>query len=190
MNERASRICRRHPLSPSQVFHYTSGAKKDSKLLAVLTRHVADPYLSLGSALIFAESAETAERLRVLISGSRPNEPPPLVLHEAMDDAERRGAIGALRNPPSNSPSNSPKLLIATGVAARGLDLPDLRHVVLYDMPTDVAGYIHCAGRTARRGSRGVVSCLVESNVQAGRFRDLHALTAAPPLSFAADGPT
>ena len=170
------------------MFHYTSGEKKDSKLITVLRRHTADPYLSLGSALIFAGSAETAERLRGLIIESRPDEPPPLVLHEAMDDAERRGAIGALRNSPSNSP-NSPKLLIATGVAARGLDLPDLRHVVLYDMPTDVAGYIHCAGRTARRGSHGVVSCLVESNVQAGRFRDLNALTAAPPLSFAADGP-
>ena len=72
------------------MFHYTSGEKKDSKLITVLRRHTADPYLSLGSALIFAGSAETAERLRGLIIESRPDEPPPLVLHEAMDDAERR----------------------------------------------------------------------------------------------------
>ena len=72
-----------------------------------------------------------------------------------------------------------------TGMAARGLDVASLRHVVLYDMPDDVAGYIHSAGRTARKGNGGLVSCLVESQAQAQRYRELHALTSAPRLTFA-----
>ena len=65
------------------------------------------------------------------------------------------------------------RLLFCTELAARGLDLPSLRHVVLYDMPTDVAGYVHSAGRTARRGRGGLVSCLVESAAQRGIPRSI-----------------
>ena len=56
--------------------------------------------------------------------------------------------------------------------------------MVLYDMPTDVAGYVHAAGRTGRRGREGLVTCLVESEAQAGEFRQLHSLEAAPRLTF------
>ena len=49
-------------------------------------------------------------------------------------------------------------------------------------MPTDVMGFVHSAGRTARQGREGIVSCLVRSHAEAGRFRDLHALQAAAPF--------
>ena len=77
-------------------------------------------------------------------------------------------------------------LLVCCGMAVRGLDLPDLRHVILYDVPKDIAGYVHAAGRTARRGRQGVVTCLVESQAQLGKYRQLHALTRGPQLAFAA----
>ena len=52
------------------------------------------------------------------------------------------------------------QLLVCTDLAARGLDFPHVRHVVMYDMPKDVTSFIHRAGRTARRGERGLLSCL------------------------------
>ena len=52
------------------------------------------------------------------------------------------------------------QLLVCTDLAARGLDFPHVRHVVMYDMPKDVTAFIHRAGRTARRGERGLLSCL------------------------------
>ena len=119
----------------------------------------------------------------------------PLVLHEGMPDVAREAVIATLQRRAgcldqddieAGGAEGMPPLLIATGVVARGLDVPSLRHVILFDMPTDVAGFVHCAGRTARRGRPGLVSCLVESQSQASRFRELHALTRAPKLQFEA----
>ena len=55
-------------------------------------------------------------------------------------------------------------ILIATDVAARGLDLPDVTHVYNFDIPGNAAIYVHRAGRTARAGARGVVVSLVMAN--------------------------
>ena len=53
------------------------------------------------------------------------------------------------------------RLLIATNVAARGLDLPEISHVINYDMPEDVDTYIHRVGRTARAGRSGTAITFV-----------------------------
>lgn len=52
-------------------------------------------------------------------------------------------------------------ILIATNVASRGLDIPDVSHVVNYDLPEDVETYVHRIGRTARAGKEGVAVTLV-----------------------------
>jgi ATP-dependent RNA helicase DeaD len=53
------------------------------------------------------------------------------------------------------------RFLVATDVAARGLDIPELSHVFQYEPPEDVEGYIHRAGRTGRAGASGVSILLV-----------------------------
>jgi ATP-dependent RNA helicase DeaD len=53
------------------------------------------------------------------------------------------------------------RFLVATDVAARGLDIPELSHVIQYELPEDVEGYIHRAGRTGRAGAAGVAISLV-----------------------------
>ena len=53
------------------------------------------------------------------------------------------------------------RFLVATDVAARGLDIPDLSHVIQYEPPEDTEGYIHRAGRTGRAGATGVAISLV-----------------------------
>lgn len=54
------------------------------------------------------------------------------------------------------------KYLVATDVAARGIDIPDLSHVFLYEPPEDRESYIHRAGRTGRAGAAGTVISLVD----------------------------
>ena len=53
------------------------------------------------------------------------------------------------------------RFLVATDVAARGLDIPELSHVIQYEPPEDPEGYIHRAGRTGRAGAAGVAFSLV-----------------------------
>ncbi|MCW5210139.1 DEAD/DEAH box helicase, partial [Desulfobulbus sp. US1] len=54
------------------------------------------------------------------------------------------------------------QLLVATDVAARGLDVNDLTHVINYSLPDDIAGYTHRSGRTGRAGSNGTSIALVD----------------------------
>jgi ATP-dependent RNA helicase SrmB len=47
------------------------------------------------------------------------------------------------------------RILVATNLAARGLDIPTISHVINYDMPGNIEEYVHRIGRTARMGKRG-----------------------------------
>ena len=53
------------------------------------------------------------------------------------------------------------RILVATDVAARGLDIPHIKHVINYDLPQNSEDYIHRIGRTARAGSSGAAICFV-----------------------------
>jgi ATP-dependent RNA helicase DeaD len=56
------------------------------------------------------------------------------------------------------------RFLVATDVAARGIDIPDLSHVIQYEPPEDLEAYIHRAGRTGRAGASGTAIMLVNYN--------------------------
>ena len=51
--------------------------------------------------------------------------------------------------------SNKIQILVATDVAARGLDIPNIEHVINYDLPQQPEDYIHRIGRTGRAGAKG-----------------------------------
>ncbi len=55
------------------------------------------------------------------------------------------------------------RFLVATDVASRGIDIPELSHVIMYEAPEDQESYIHRAGRTGRAGSSGVAISLVNA---------------------------
>ena len=62
-------------------------------------------------------------------------------------------------------------VLVATDVAARGLDLDDITHVINYDPPAEDKGYVHRTGRTGRAGRSGTAITLVLPDQQAGTSR-------------------
>ncbi|PYZ96789.1 RNA helicase [Alteribacter lacisalsi] len=77
------------------------------------------------------------------------------ILHSESKKEERKQAITRFRE-------GSTPLLVATDVAARGLDVTGLTHVIQMDVPRDAKQYTHRAGRTGRQGADGMVISLVE----------------------------
>lgn len=76
------------------------------------------------------------------------------VLHSDMNKVERQNALNSLRDGKVN-------MMIATDVAARGLDIKGVTHVVHFDFPQDIKQYVHRSGRTGRFGADGIVISLV-----------------------------
>lgn len=64
------------------------------------------------------------------------------------------------------------QLLVATDVAARGLDVDDLTHVINYGLPDDIATYTHRSGRTGRAGKTGISVAIIHSR-EKGKLRDI-----------------
>ena len=75
-------------------------------------------------------------------------------LHSQMSQRRRFAALGKFK-------SGQTSLLIATDVASRGLDIPQVELVINYDIPRNAADYIHRVGRTARAGREGNALSLV-----------------------------
>ncbi|MEH7121655.1 DEAD/DEAH box helicase [Bacillus sp. JJ1773] len=75
-------------------------------------------------------------------------------LHSDLNKIDRQNALKDFRTGKTN-------LLLATDVAARGLDIKDVTHVVHFDFPKDLKQYVHRSGRTGRFGASGTVISLV-----------------------------
>jgi len=63
-------------------------------------------------------------------------------------------------------------IMVATAVASRGLDIPNVMHVLNYDLPTDIDDYVHRIGRTGRAGNMGISTAFFNRNNR-GIVRDL-----------------
>jgi ATP-dependent RNA helicase DeaD len=89
-----------------------------------------------------------------------------------MDQRAREAVLSRFR-------SNQLKVLVATDVAARGLDIEDISHVFNYQLPDDAEVYVHRIGRTGRAGRTGVAITLL-SPKERRRLREVEALTKQP----------
>jgi ATP-dependent RNA helicase RhlE len=72
-----------------------------------------------------------------------------LILHGEMSQEDRNAALESFRN-------NEKRLMIATDVSARGIDIPDVTHVINYDLPDQADNYVHRVGRTGRGANKGI----------------------------------
>ncbi len=115
-----------------------------------------------GLALVFVRTKRGADRLARKL---HVRDVPTVALHGDMSQGQRERALGRFR-------SGAVKTLVATDVAARGLDLTDITHVINFDPPEDGNGYIHRVGRTGRagRGGTGITFVLPEQQADVGRF--------------------
>lgn len=86
-------------------------------------------------------------------------------LHGDLSQAQRDQVMGRFR-------SKHLQMLVATDVAARGLDVNELTHVINYNLPDELEAYIHRSGRTGRAGRSGISVTIIHSREQ-GKIRQL-----------------
>lgn len=55
-------------------------------------------------------------------------------------------------------------MLVATDVASKGLDFPNIQHVINYDLPDEIENYVHRIGRTGRSGKTGIATTFINKN--------------------------
>jgi ATP-dependent RNA helicase DeaD len=104
------------------------------------------------AAVVFCRTREEVDRLTETLNGRGHRAE---ALHGGMDQQQRDRVMGRLRG-------GSLDLLVATDVAARGLDVQQLTHVVNYDVPSAPELYVHRTGRVGRAGREGTAITLVE----------------------------
>jgi len=109
-------------------------------------------------------------------------------VHGGKSQEDRTGAIELFR-------TGQRDVLVATDVASKGLDFPDVQHVINYDMPKDIEDYVHRIGRTGRCGKTGVATSFINRECSETFLLDLkHLLLEAgqkvPPVLLTIPDPT
>ncbi|MDQ1681352.1 MAG: ATP-dependent helicase DeaD, partial [Frankiaceae bacterium] len=107
---------------------------------------------SPAAAIVFCRTREEVDSLSETLNGRGYRAE---ALHGGMSQEQRDRVMGRLRN-------GTADLLVATDVAARGLDIDHLTHVVNYNVPSAPASYVHRIGRVGRAGREGVAITLAE----------------------------
>ncbi len=98
-----------------------------------------------GSIIIFAKTKRGADKLSVRLNDEGHQS---AAIHGDLKQSKRDRVLGAFRK-------QKHRILVATDVAARGIDVPHIRHVINYDLPQCPKDYIHRIGRTGRAGETG-----------------------------------
>ena len=154
----------------TQYVHFVEKDQKPKLLIDMLDKHLDD------LALVFARTKHGAERLMKTLekagfaAGS---------IHGNKSQGQRDRALSAFRK-------GDIRVLVATDVAARGIDIPDVRHVYNFDLPNVPDNYVHRIGRTARAGKAGraVAFCTAEE------YGDLKAIEKIMGLTIEVAGGT
>jgi ATP-dependent RNA helicase DDX41 len=108
-------------------------------------------------------------------------------IHGGKDQQDRNDAIVEYK-------SGKKDVLVATDIAAKGLDFSDIQHVINFDMPQEIENYVHRIGRTGRCGKTGVATTFINKSCDETTLLDLkHLLKEArqriPPVLLMLDDP-
>jgi ATP-dependent RNA helicase RhlE len=158
-----------------QRLTYVNQAEKTALLIQLLRSEPVE------RALVFSRTKHGADKIVRLLeaAGIAAN-----AIHGNKSQAQRERALAAFR-------SGDVKVLVATDIAARGIDIPGVSHVVNYDLPDVPEQYVHRIGRTARAGAGGIAIAFCSPD-ERGNLRDIERLTkqklavGALPQDFAA----
>ena len=113
--------------------------------------------------LIFAEKKADVDTIHeyLLLKGCLA-----VAIHGGKDMEERLRAVAEFK-------AFKKDILVATDVASKGLDFPDIQHVINFDMPEDIENYVHRIGRTGRGKSTGIATTMINNKVDAAVLADL-----------------
>jgi ATP-dependent RNA helicase DeaD len=137
-----------HVTDTEHVFYVVPGMDKDRCLVRII--EIENPV----SAIIFCNTKVRVNYVNVVLQrfGYDADE-----LSADLSQSAREQVLGRVRQ-------GTLRFLVATDVAARGLDIPSLSHVIQYEPPEELEAYIHRAGRTGRAGAAGVAISLVNKS--------------------------
>jgi ATP-dependent RNA helicase DDX41 len=113
--------------------------------------------------LIFCENKADVEYIHeyLLLKGVEA-----IATHGGKDQEERLHAFESFKN-------GKKYVLVATDVASKGLDFPDIQHVINYDMSAEIGNYVHRIGRTGRCGKTGIATTFINKNQTETTLLDL-----------------
>jgi ATP-dependent RNA helicase DeaD/ATP-dependent RNA helicase RhlE len=143
--------------SGGEIEHRFVAVRPDNKVETLVDHLRANEGLSL----VFVRTKRGADRLRRKLAsqGVRAE-----AMHGDMTQSARRRALDRFEG-------GKVPVLVATDVAARGLDIDDVEHVINYDPPEEDKGYLHRTGRTGRAGKSGIAITFVLPEQQADASR-------------------
>ncbi|MBX3714033.1 MAG: DEAD/DEAH box helicase [Lysobacter sp.] len=151
--------------------HPVDGSRKRDLLIDILTaRHTEQ-------VLIFGKTKHGCNRLAEQLEAAGL---PALAIHGNKSQAARQKALNAFK-------SGKARILVATDVAARGLDIPNLPLVINHDLPMVAEDYVHRIGRTGRNGAQGEALSLVSPD-EAPLLRQIQRLLKSDIALEAVDG--
>ncbi|OMJ28209.1 ATP-dependent RNA helicase ded1 [Smittium culicis] len=133
----------------TQKIEYVEDEDKHSVLLDILKTIEQG-----GLTLIFVETKRMADILNNFLLDNNYNS---TSIHGDRTQRERERALESFR-------SGRCTIMVATAVAARGLDIPNVTHVVNFDLPSDIDDYVHRIGRTGRAGNVGIATSFFNRN--------------------------
>ncbi|MCW2950914.1 MAG: ATP-independent helicase [Conexibacter sp.] len=163
MPPRIDRIARRHLRDPVRIQMGREAAPGNVPLVRQSAYVVARAHkpAALGrvldveaptAAIVFCRTRDEVDQLTETLNGRGYRAE---ALHGGMNQEQRDRVMGRLR-------AGTAELLVATDVAARGLDVEQLTHVINYDVPSSPESYVHRIGRVGRAGREGVAITLAE----------------------------
>ena len=128
-----------------QVYYEVAGHAKPEALARILDLETPE------SAIIFVRTRRDADIVAEQLNGQGYLAQ---AIHGEINQSQRERIMERFR-------AGHTQLLVATDVAARGLDIPDVSHIINYDLPLDAESYVHRIGRTGRAGATGEALTLV-----------------------------
>ncbi len=131
----------------TQKFYSIERGKKNAAIIELLARHKPE------STIIFCNTKDACRRVRAELNKKGLHS---LALHGDLEQKERTETLIRFSN-------GSSRVLVATDVAARGIDIDDLAMVINFDLPFETESYIHRIGRTGRAGREGLAFSLMDS---------------------------
>jgi ATP-dependent RNA helicase RhlE len=155
-----------------QLVHHAERAEKRK----LLTELLADRNLS--RVIVFTRTKHGADNVSKQLAAAGVGA---AAIHGDKSQGQREKALDSFRK-------GRTRVLVATDIVARGIDVDDVSHVINYELPNDPESYVHRIGRTARAGASGIAISFCDSSEQ-DQLRGIENLIKSQ-LTVVGDGPT